>query len=410
VVGLNIHQSDGGLSGSGTEERSIAEKLGYVTRGGEARAMKRTADEAIAALYTAAVDPNQWDSALDALTTLADARAANCFVHDALTGSFLEYRFTGYGPNWAQAYAGHYHSLDLARGVLLAQPVGRMYPMHRYVPDSAVQRSEYYQDFYMREGLRYSCGGTLLEGDQRLILAVHRPVGHLPYEEAIVGELQRVLNHLPSVFRVRNLAARTADHALISSAALDALPRAAIIVDAGLNVHYLNRAADAVLRTSTALNVKTNRLTLDGQQLAQQLARRVKCACLKVPEIEVTPLYVHGESDGPTIEISVVPLKPQLVAGFVRTQPLAMVLLRQPFHNAGWPHSATRPFALSRAEMAVAAAIAGGLTPGEYAARRGVKISTVRSQIKSILEKTGTRRITDIAMLFAAMDIPASGV
>ena len=121
---------------------------------------------------------------------VGDARAANCFVHDALTGNFLEYRFTGSGPNWAQAYAGHYHSFDLARGVLLAQPAGRMYPIHHYVPDSAVQRSEYYQDFYMREGLRYSCGGTLLEGGECLILAVHCPVGHRPHEEAIVGELR----------------------------------------------------------------------------------------------------------------------------------------------------------------------------------------------------------------------------
>ena len=44
---------------------------------------KRSADESIAALYTAAIDPEQWDVALKALTALADARAANCFVHDA---------------------------------------------------------------------------------------------------------------------------------------------------------------------------------------------------------------------------------------------------------------------------------------------------------------------------------------
>ncbi|CAB3759174.1 MULTISPECIES: LuxR family transcriptional regulator [Burkholderia] len=371
--------------------------------------MKRTADEAIAALYTAAVDPNQWDSALDALTALADARAANCFVHDALSGSFLEYRFTGYGSNWAQAYAEHYHSLDLARGVLLAKPGGRMYPMHRYVPDSAVQRSEYYQDFYVREGLRYSCGGTLLEGDQRLILAVHRPVGHRPYDETTVGELQRVLSHLPNVFRVRNLAASTADQALMTSAALDALPRAAIVVDAELNVRYLNRAAEAVLRESTAVNVQMNRLTLDGLGLAQQLAHRVRRACLTVPETDATALYVRQERDGLVIEVSVVPLKPQVATGLGSPQPLAMVLLRRPFRKTEWPSSAARSFALSGAEMAVAAAIAAGLTPGEYAVRKGVQISTVRSQIKSILQKTGTRRITDIAILFAEIDMSASG-
>ena len=105
----------------------------------------RSADEAIAALYTAAVDPGQWDAALGALTHLADAQAANCFVHDALTERFLEYRYTGYSPNWADGYARHYHSLDLARRVLLREPAGQMYPMHRYVTSGMVESSEYYQ-------------------------------------------------------------------------------------------------------------------------------------------------------------------------------------------------------------------------------------------------------------------------
>ncbi|UQN56153.1 hypothetical protein L0Y88_27960 [Burkholderia multivorans] len=50
--------------------------------------------------------------------------------------------------------------------------------------------------------------------------------------------------------------------------------------------------------------------------------------------------------------------------------------------------------------MAVATGIAGGLTPAEYAQRNGVRISTVRSQIKSIFAKTGVRRIADLVALF----------
>jgi PAS domain-containing protein len=256
--------------------------------------MKETADKVIAALYTAAVDPTQWGVALGALTSLADARAANCFVHDATTNDFLEYRFAGYGPNWARDYASHYHRLDLARGVLLARAAGAMYPMHRYVPDTAVERSEYYQDFYIREGLRYSCGGTLLDGNRRLILAVHRPVGHQPYGDATVGELQRVLNHLPGVFRVRDITAQTGNSSLITTAALDALPRAVLIVDCGLDIQYLNGAARSLLRSSTEVNVRANRLTLSEQRIAQQLTHQVQFACLKSSTLETAPLYVTG--------------------------------------------------------------------------------------------------------------------
>ncbi|MGF6242367.1 DNA-binding CsgD family transcriptional regulator/PAS domain-containing protein [Paraburkholderia sp. GAS38] len=370
--------------------------------------MKETADRVIAALYTAAVDPTQWDAALGALTSLADGRAANCFVHDATTNNFLEYRFAGYGPNWARDYASHYHRLDLARGVLLARAAGAMYPMHRYVPDAAVERSEYYQDFYIREGLRYSCGGTLLDGNRRLILAVHRPVGHQPYEDETVGELQRVLNHLPGVFRVRDITAQTDNSSLITTAALDALPRAVLIVDCGLDIQYLNGAARSLLRSSTEINVRANRLTLSEQRITQQLTHQVQFACLKSSTSETAPLYVPGASGLCSLEIQIVPLSAQLAAGIARPQPLAMLLLRQPFRKVEWPRSTSRPFALSHAEMAVVSAMVEGLTPTEYATRRGVQISTVRSQIKSILAKTGTRRIAEVAALFTAIDIPVT--
>jgi DNA-binding CsgD family transcriptional regulator len=365
----------------------------------------RSADDVIAALYAAAVAPDQWGIALEALTRLADARAANCFVHDALSDSFLEYRFTGYGPSWADNYARHYHSLDLARRVLLSEPAGQMYPMHRYVTESMVGRSEYYQDFYIAEGLRYSCGGTLFDGNQRLILAVHRPVGHIPYGEHTVSELQRVLNHLPSVFRVRELAMQTLNHALISSAALDAVPRAVMIVDARLSIRYLNAATDALLDTSTDVLVRANCLTLADRRLEEQLAQRVKRACEATPKLDPVPLYVVDANNRPSLELHVVPLKPQLAAGVTSAQPTAMVLLRRLFYRAEWPRSSKRPFTLTQAEIAVAEALVEGLTPTEYATQNGVKISTVRSQVKAIMAKTGTRRVTEVATLFAGLEV-----
>jgi len=362
----------------------------------------RLADESIAALYTAAVDPGQWDVALHALTTLADARAANCFVHDVHTGSFLEYRFTGYGYGWAEAYASHYHSLDLARDVLMREPAGHMYAMHRYLPDSVVERSEYYQDFYIREGLRYSCGGMRLDGDRRLILAVHRPVNHRPYDDRTIRELQRVLDHLPNIFNVRQLTAQARGQAPMMEAALDALPRAVIIVDDEMRVRYMNAAATALLRCSTEIGVQADRLVAHAPQVAPQLTHRVKDACAPQPAVDPSPLYALDPDGRPALEIRVVPLKPQLTSRFdQQARPLAMVLPKRRLKDVAQLHTDQRPFSLSRAEMAVALGLAGGLTPAEYADRAGVRISTVRSQIKTILAKTGTRRIADVVALFS---------
>jgi DNA-binding CsgD family transcriptional regulator/PAS domain-containing protein len=361
----------------------------------------RLADESIAALYTAAVDPGQWDAALKALTTLADARAANCFVHDVRTGAFLEYRYTGYGSNWANAYADYYHSLDLARGVLMSEPSGRMYAMHRFISNAAVARSEYYQDFYIREGLRYSCGGTRLDSDRRLILAVHRPVGHEPYDDLTIRALQRVLEHLPNVLRVRQVTAQAQGGAAMASGALDALPHAVIVVTSDRRIRYMNSAAISLLRNSTEIRVRADCLDAFSAQVAPQLAQCVRMACTPGETSDPLPIYAFDSDGRPTLEIRVAPLQAHLTSGFgPQTQPLAIVLPKHRFGNIARSNTDQRPFSLSRAEMDVATALASGLSPAEYADRAGVRISTVRSQIKAILAKTGARRIADIVALF----------
>ncbi|MFD1559898.1 LuxR family transcriptional regulator [Paraburkholderia silviterrae] len=362
----------------------------------------RTADESIAALYAAAVDPAQWDVALNAIMALADARAANCFVHDLQSGSFLEYRFTGYGSGWAEAYASHYHDLDLARGVLMREPPGHMYAMHRYLPDRVVERSEYYQDFYIQEGLRYSCGGMQIDGERRLIMAVHRPVNHEPFDGRTTRELQRVLEHLPNIFRVRHMAAHAHTPAPMMAAALDALPRAVIVVDDEMRVHYLNACAVTMLERSTEIRVKADRFTASDSQVAPQLMRRIRNVCSACPLVDPLPLYALDSAGRPALEIHVIPLKPQLTLHLdPQARPLAMVLPRRRFQDPARPGAGERPFSLSRAEMAVANGLASGMTPAEYASRASVCVSTVRSQIKAIFTKTGARRIADIVALFS---------
>ncbi|MEG1327803.1 MAG: hypothetical protein RSD99_23080, partial [Janthinobacterium sp.] len=69
-----------------------------------------------------------------------------------------------------------------------------------------------------------------------------------------------------------------------------------------------------------------------------------------------------------------------------------------------WPDTAERPCGLTGAEWSLALALADGVEPVEYAQRKGVRISTVRSQIQAILAKTGTRRSSEIASLFSALE------
>ena len=53
-------------------------------------------------------------------------------------------------------------------------------------------------------------------------------------------------------------------------------------------------------------------------------------------------------------------------------------------------------FGLTPAEAEVARALAGGATKGTVAAQRGSRVSTVRTQVRSVLEKTGATNLREL--------------
>jgi DNA-binding CsgD family transcriptional regulator len=58
---------------------------------------------------------------------------------------------------------------------------------------------------------------------------------------------------------------------------------------------------------------------------------------------------------------------------------------------------------LSKAEAELALALLDGKTAEEIATERDVRLSTIRSQLRSILEKTGTHRQSDAVRLLSQL-------
>jgi DNA-binding CsgD family transcriptional regulator len=62
-----------------------------------------------------------------------------------------------------------------------------------------------------------------------------------------------------------------------------------------------------------------------------------------------------------------------------------------------------RLFGLTPAETAVALALADGKTPDEHAAEAGVGISTVRTHLRAVFDKTCTRRQPELVRLMVLL-------
>lgn len=371
---------------------------------------KDGADPVIAAFYRAALEPLQWSVAMRAFSRLAGGEVACCFLK-AETGAVPSRgHVTGLDQGaWEDGYRRYYHALDPGYAILTRAPPGRMHLMQDYFSEQAVARSEYFQDFYLRAGVRYSCSGVVRDNGALTILSAHRAAGQGPYDRNTRGQLQRVLDHLPNVFRLRDTAQQAQAHGALAWEALDALPRAILLADACLRLVFMNLAAQRLLGATSPL---ASVLTLHGGNvvvrmslLQQQLAQRVRQACAGLACHRPAPLYASDEDGRPALEIGILPLPLRIGQAGGEGAGLAMLSLR-PLFRAGrhWPGALERPCGLTGAEWSLALALADGMEPAEYAQRKGVRISTVRSQIQAILAKTGTHRSSEIASLFSALE------
>jgi DNA-binding NarL/FixJ family response regulator len=176
-------------------------------------------------------------------------------------------------------------------------------------------------------------------------------------------------------------------------ASLDRLGVTAFIVNANGVVHQQNECAHNLLAADASVRVPNSRLrfsdpalntTLDGAlRRATQAPRRsflfpLRSGSNEVHEVNVAPLQASG--DGASL-----------------AQPLALVVIARPRPDAERiARRVRRLYGLTEAEARVVAALTLGETVEQIATAHGVRVSTVRAQVRAIFEKMGVHRQTDL--------------
>lgn len=171
--------------------------------------------------------------------------------------------------------------------------------------------------------------------------------------------------------------------------ALDEVDYGIVLVRADGRVLHLNHQARRRLDAGFAL-------TLRGPQLAASDPRQAIAfgdALRAAAERGVRRLVGVGQGDVPQ-HVAVVPVEPGVAAVLLGKASVCEDLALQHF---------ARTHDLTPAETRVLAALGAGLAPADIAHEQRVKLSTVRTQIGAIREKTGAASITALVRLVAAL-------
>lgn len=176
---------------------------------------------------------------------------------------------------------------------------------------------------------------------------------------------------------------------------LDEMDHGALLVDARGAVRLLNHAARLELDDRHPLALQAGQLRTRDRSDAPALQDALDASMTR--RVRTLLLLGHGDDRA---SVAVLPLGIDTLDG----APATMLLLgrRRVVENLS-----VQCFAKSRhltpAETRVLEGLCAGVTPAQIAARQNVRISTIRTQIGGIREKTGARSIRELMRLVSLL-------
>lgn len=380
----------------------------------------KTAD----AIYDAAAGGTSWQSVGFSLSALVNARSASLMLKGPgqVQSELLSHANIPFEA--VAEYAAHYrhHDLWTSRAAAHIGPPGaapKIWSSGHLVPDPEFLRSEFWNGFGRRYGLRFVMGAVVPMGAAGTMpIGLHRPAGKAPFDETDKRLLGAVLPHLRRALQLRRQLAAVpgsqAGDGALGLAALDAMASGIVVVDAELRVQLCNVMAARMGAEGLGFRIQRENGSSAAGTILRPLHRNDASTLARLVRSTASAgeaggaLRLNAADGTATTAALVMPLPARLaesplsIAGRVPGQ--ALVLLRQIAEPTAPRAELLRAlFGLTPAEAEVARALAGGASKTAVAAARGLRETTVRTQVRAVLAKTGATNLRDLERILAGL-------
>lgn len=344
-------------------------------------------------VYEAPLSADGWRSLVPSLEQSLGGGVA-FFVHGPSSVSTIA-ACSSCSSELVDAYEDRLWTKDRAMSRLRTLPVGEVLLDSSLVSRGERLSSSFYNDYLGAMG--NECGlyvPFLRQGEDIFVVSAQRGGRFGDFGDDEIGLLREVLPHLQRSFRTwQRLCAAEQEQA----AALQALKHASlglVLVDRTSRVCFANEAAEAKFR-SGALPLIGGRVAgrgnHDGAALRGAIAAAAKPEGGRADTVQLESSAEHG-----ALSLLVAPLPRD--SDRATNEPLAMLMLGG---DLAIPERSTlsRAYELTDAEARLLRALVGGERLADYSERAGVSITTVKSHLSSLFDKTGKRRQSELIRL-----------
>ena len=307
------------------------------------------------------------------------------------------------GPQAESAeYRDYYWRIDPWTPGILSLPAGRFAYGDELAPTEQILRTEFYVDYARPMGVAAPmCGRLPIGPGADLMVAIAKSELGQTFDEISRVRLAELAGHLKRAMQIRR---RIRDETVplgLWSSALNSVAFGLGVVDQDARLLFANQAFEDIVRRGQGLHVAGGRVVSSLHPSVDQLARLVfeaaaqrrSGACL-IPAPEGVPaLWVIVAPAGPGGPVAGMGFPACAILGVgpaeARTGELADILRSL--------------FGLSTGEADIVGALWDGASLREVEVRRGVKATTMKTQMESIYRKTGAANQRDLMRLLGQL-------
>ena len=289
-------------------------------------------------------------------------------------------------------------------------PVGTVYRDSELFGEEALRSSRAWREWMAPQDMYGGIACRLAETSSSYwFFDVQRGKNQEAFDEseiALLGRLSPLLRKVTELSRQVGHLKLQRDEA---RGALDALAIAIVIVDRDLQVSYANEGADEILSDPDgAVGLRQGRLFArqanDQRQLKRLVEAALRCSTDPLEEHRSSMIVQGGGDASHALSACVMPAAP---APPGTTQPAKVMMALRPLGMAtDLVVSSRQLFNLTESEARFASALASGLSLTQAAEAQGVRISTARTHLARIFQKTDTRQQSQLVSLLRGAVLP----
>ncbi|MDB6043090.1 MAG: putative Transcriptional regulator, LuxR family protein [Gammaproteobacteria bacterium] len=359
----------------------------------------------IAMIYAAAADPALWPVFLERFAEDVSGSTTSLFAYSAEKRSGSVMASARFDPADAHKYNEYYAGIDCwgTHGGHLITP-GAVFLGQQLCPDGVLERSEFYADFLRpMHTFHEFCGVIAVDASAAFVIACLRPKERGPFDDSDTLLLKTLMPHLQRALSLQQRIAALEASAASAVDVLDTLPYGVVLISADVKVLLVNRFAQAIIAKNDGLTISGSNLctrrTADTLSLQRLIHESVATSLGRGLRAGGT-MNVLRPSQRRSFHVLVTPLHLRPILPSAQ-QPAAVAFISDPECQLDTPVQALgHLFALSHAEARLAAVLVKGCSLREAAEELGVSLSTVRTQLKKLFEKTGTKRQSALIRAF----------